>query len=96
MRGLNAGLCAPTGLVSRAGCRMVYFIRLFEMAVATAFYSGLCYMIFDGAGTAAAPLLCSTSYPVKSPDAGHQHAHTCKMHWARGAPSGAWKRTGCS
>ena len=32
---------------------MVYVIRLFEMAVATAFYSGLCYMIFDGAGAAA-------------------------------------------
>ena len=29
---------------------MVPVLRMFEVVVATAFYSGLCYMVFEGTG----------------------------------------------
>ena len=41
-------------MLRRAGAadtsRMIPIVRIFEMVVATAFYSGLCYMVFEGAG----------------------------------------------
>ena len=42
------------GVLHRAGAAvastMIPIVRIFEMVVATAFYSGLCYMVFEGAG----------------------------------------------
>ena len=31
---------------------MIPVLRMFEVVVATAFYSGICYMIFEGTGRA--------------------------------------------
>ena len=36
---------------------MIPVLRMFEVVVATAFYSGICYMIFEGTGD---PLKAST------------------------------------
>ena len=40
---------------------MIPVLRMFEVVVATAFYSGICYMIFEGTGGASALLSASTA-----------------------------------
>lgn len=40
---------------------MIPVLRMFEVVVATAFYSGICYMIFEGTGRAPALLSASTA-----------------------------------
>ncbi len=45
---------------------MIPVLRMFEVVVATAFYSGICYMIFEGTGEflRAQLLLCKRPLPA--------------------------------
>ena len=43
---------------------MIPVLRMFEVVVATAFYSGICYMIFEGTGELFVARLLSSKHPL--------------------------------
>ncbi len=46
----NLFLCANQAFAARGGPTMFSIARIFEVMIATAFYSGLVYMFYDGTG----------------------------------------------